>query len=49
LSRAWEGEVEVAKHLAERAERGRPVREAEKALERVETVESVLQDKKVAA
>lgn len=46
LSRAWEGEVEVARALADRA---KPVKEAEKAVEKVETAESVLTDRKVAS
>lgn len=45
LSRAWQGEVDVARALADRA---RPAKvEAEKAVERIETAESVVTDKKV--
>lgn len=46
LGRAWQGEVDVAKALAERAS---PTQEVKKAVERVETAESVLTDKKVAS
>lgn len=52
LSKAWEGEVEVAKYLAGRAElagKAKPVKEAEGVVEKVETAGSVLSDKKVAS
>lgn len=49
LSRAWEGEVEVAKHMAEQAERATAVKEAKTVVEEVETAGSVLADKKVAS
>lgn len=52
LSKAWEGEVEVAKYLAGRAEqagKAEPVKEAEGVVEKVETAGSVLADKKVAS